>query len=240
MPCENCHRARKVYDPSLKAMRLCPGCGGDGWRIRRKGEPEWDEYLGQPVATAETRKPEPMSPARLDAELQRVERDLLLRSGGVDPNEAFDWERKREARDKGASYAELERVLGELQIELPPGRSFIAWVYHSGLNVSLSPSAARTEEILIGWIADRMRGKVRIPREYFDEQQAELRQQARWLTREGLTEAEVAKHLGISRSYVRDSIKSAPADTLRVSLRGPDSEPGEACEPLHARIPASL
>lgn len=226
VPCDFCHRSGKAYSPSLQRITPCPVCDGRKWRTRRAGEPEWDEMTGQPVATSETRKPEPMSPQRLDSELQRVELDLRLRAGDTDPNEAYSWERAREARDKGTSYTELERVLGVMQIEEPIARSAINWIYFADVGASLPEC---DESALIEWISARMRGKVRVPRAFFEAQQAETRAEAKRLLKEGSSDLEVARSLGISRETVRQCVSSVSAGIIPVvTPRGQDVD-----EPLH-------
>lgn len=212
VPCGYCHRTGTVYKATERRLSPCPVCDGAKWRPRRPGEPEWDEYTNTLVATSEQpKKAEPMSPERLEAELARVEHSLILSSGEVDPNEAYGWEKAREARDKGASYQELERVLGIMQMEFPEGRSAVNSAYLTdGIGSTLSQDL---DDALIGWIADRMRGRIRVPKRFYEEQLAERRERVRAMLRAGVDEVTICKEVGVGRRFVR----TETSGTLRVS-----------------------
>lgn len=216
VPCTFCHRSGKAYSPALRRVTPCPVCNGAKWRPRRPGEPAWDEMTGQLVSTAETRKPEPMSPQRLENEIARLETSLRLSAGEIDPTEKEAWERARENRDKDASYAELERVLGVMQIELPLARSAVTSAYLSGLGCGLP---RHLDEAMIAWISARMRGPVRIPKRLYAAQQEALREECRKLLKAGTSEDSVMKELGVGRRLIRDEL----AAMLRVSGGPPAS-----------------
>lgn len=206
VPCRLCNPSSVKPRPTIAS---CPGCDGDGWRKRRKGDQAWDEYTGLPVATdAEPKKAEPMSPARLEAELARVHHDLILREGLVDPNEAYGWEKAREVRDREASYRELERALDVMQVEWPTGRSAVTWGYFG-----IGTLSRDVDELVVGWISDRMPGKIRIPSRLYRAQQEAIRNEIRRLAKSGATSEQIAAEVGVSQSRVRTVL----AGTMRVS-----------------------
>jgi hypothetical protein len=206
VPCRLCNPSSGKPRPKLSS---CPGCDGDGWRKRRKGDPAWDEYTGLPVATdAEPKKAEPMSPARLEAELARVQHDLILREGRVDPDEAYSWEKDRERRDRDASYRELERALDVMQIEWPLGRSAVTWSYFG-----IGTLSRELDELVVGWIAARMPRKIRVPSHIYKQQQEEVRGEIRRMAKSGATLEQIAAEMGVGLSRVRTVL----AGTMRVS-----------------------
>ena len=213
VPCDLCHKSGRAYSRVLRTVTVCPLCDGTGWRRRRKGDAAWDEYLGQEIATVEQpKRAEPMSPQRLETELAHIRHDLMMREGIVDPHESYGWERERARRDQDASYRELERALDVMQIEFPVGRSLITDYYLGGL-ADGSKLPQWLDDRLIGWIADRMPRRIRIPHRIHKQQQEERRVTIRKLAKDGVGEEEIAERMECSRKFVRAVI----ADTLQVS-----------------------
>lgn len=225
VPCTFCHRSGKAFSPALKRVTACPVCDGHKWRKRRAGEPAWDEMTGQPIATVEARKPEPMSPQRLEAELARIEHTLRLHDGDFDPDEKETWEAAREKRDAEASYPELERVLDVMQIQWPLARSFVTARYFSGMRERVSVAELNADDIVVAWISDRMRGPVRIPKHFYDQQQEELKAECRELLRHGVSEREIMSELAVGKRFIR----TVAAGILQVSS-GPPPSPVSARE----------
>jgi len=206
IPCPDCRHNRRVG-------RGCLACDGRGYRPRRKGDPEVDGYAAKPVTVEPKPRVSPMSPARLDAALAAVTRNLLAYDGLIDPYEAEGWEREVEARNRSGSYQALERALDRMQLEIPLGRSFITWVYFSGLAPRLNAAGRHLDDLLVDWLAARMPGKIWIPKPYFDAQQAERAQRVRELLAAGWEEDAICAEVGVSRKLVR----AEAAATLRVS-----------------------
>lgn len=200
-PCRLCNPSS--LQPRKK-ITACLGCTGDGWRRRTPGEPVYDEYTGRPIATLEEpKKATPMSPERLEAELHRVERGLRLSDGVADPDERFGWEAERERQAKDGSYRELERVLDYMQIHIPTVRSFVNWVYLSGVDVRLTVSSRRVDSTVVGWMSRQMRGRIMVPRRFYLEQLEERKREVRRLTAAGVDVRGVARMVGVSQGFVR-------------------------------------
>ena len=180
-------------------------CEGAGWRKRRKGDQEWDEMTGQLVATAATKlKPIPMSPARIDAEIGRLQALQVAREGDIDPDEAFGWERQRIRRDQEGSYRELERVLDRMQIDWPEGRSTLNSMYLTEPAVSYS---ATTELLLVAWVARHMPSAIRVPKRYHQALQARLKGDIRALAAEGHSHAFIAAQLEVPLRLVTGTLQ---------------------------------
>lgn len=198
VPCGVCLRSGR-----RRNGKPCLMCDGTGWRRRRKGEPHYDEYLGTEVDTAATKRPEGMSPQRIDAELERLGHSLKLSEGLADPEEAYGWERNRERRDKGASYAELDRVLEALRAVRPFDWDFITWVYGSGLDVELDRVGRAWEERIVAAIAQVMSGAIRIPRREHEELKDRKRREILALAHQGLEAEEIAAAVPAPVRWVR-------------------------------------
>lgn len=223
-PCRLCNPSSGKPRPTIAS---CPGCDGDGWRKRRPGDPQWDEYTGSVIATSEQpKKAVPMTPARLEAELARVETDLRLREGGVDPNESYGWERERKLRDAEASYPELERVLDVMQIEWPVGRSTVTSLYFTGLPRPPSAAWERLDHQVVSWIAERMRGRIRIPRRFWEAQQEQRKATIRQLAKQGWDERDIAREVGCSRRFTRTVLAGTINSTAGAVVNSHPSDPG--------------
>lgn len=170
----------------LIGSHVCPSCDGRGERKRRKGDPEYDGYLGTVLGDASVRLSEPRRAARSVSEGDSLREP---------------WERLREARDAAGSYRELERVLSLA----PDGyRWIITARYDHGLDV---PERYETEAV--AWIAKTMRGPIKVPARYHKMLMAERRRLVRSLLSSGLEIHQVAEEAGVSRRYVRDLIEGS-------------------------------
>lgn len=198
VPCSDCLRSGRVFN-SETGWKLCPVCDGRGWRRRHRGEPAFDEYTGETVLEAK-RNPNPI--------VGDVAPALGLDAVEVGP---YAWERARAARDKSCSYPELERALSKLQIEAPNARHLITMIYFSGLDVRLTPVVRLAEGEVVAWLAREMRGRIRIPRAEYEEQQERRRKRVMALHWEGLEDREIARALGVSMRYVDRIISAARA-----------------------------
>src|SRR5215471_5490927 len=74
VPCGLCLRSGRVLQrvDGRTVRRLCPLCDGSGWRRRRKGEEEWDEYLGKPLRSHR----KPAEPFRLADDIRRLSAEI--------------------------------------------------------------------------------------------------------------------------------------------------------------------
>src|SRR6185312_8313056 len=108
--------------PAPGRKKTCPVCQGTGkTRLHQKcescdgkGKFAVDGYTGR-VSDESARKPQPMAPEAVDAEISRLKSSLTISAGLTDPNEAYGWERARERQLKSGSYQHLERALETLR-----------------------------------------------------------------------------------------------------------------------------
>jgi len=198
--------------PAPMRTRKCEPCRGKG-SVRGQqcphceglGRLAYDSYTGR-VAGSDARKPDPMTPARTEAELQRLSLSLKLSEGEIDPNEAYGWERAIERRDRGASYRELSRALERLRSEDGVGWDFIVWIYGCGLEVELTPGAKAWEERLVARLAELMPSRIRIPKHLYEELKERKRLTAISLSQEGLEVSEIADAVLLPEHVVQQFI----------------------------------
>ncbi len=185
--------------PGGGRKRKCPGCDGSG-KVRQsqlcpvcegQRKIEVDSYVGR-VSGADTRRPEPMSPAQIEAELERLALQLD-RTGRIDPQETFGWERAIQRRDRAGSYRELEHILAALRQVRPAAFDFLLWIYGTGLDVELTAAAKRTEEELVAAIAKLMPSKIKLPHHLARELAERKEDVVLRLSRDGVDIEEIAE-----------------------------------------------
>lgn len=199
VPCE-CRTGRVRRG---KTVLLCLVCNGTAWRLRRPGEPEWDEYIGARVGGAETKTLRSMTPRELDESITRLRRNEATREGRVAADDLIGWERGRRARDASGSYAELERALELLRDRSYALHRLLDLIYGAGVALEMSEAMARREELAIRWLANTMRGAVRIPAWAWEAETEKLVDEVKRLGVEGLKVSEIASELGMSQRRVK-------------------------------------
>jgi hypothetical protein len=174
-PCASCtprmSPSRSSVLPVEKhGCRPCLACDGAGWRKRRAGEQEWDEYAGVEMA------PEPTGlvnevkqalalekerPEILDLALRRADRTLAEMTG-VTHEEGWEaaWRRKSGA----GSYRELAMALERLR-DVEPMRYSIVWrvVVMAEERTLAEPVAAFLNESMV-MLAGMMPERIKVPR----------------------------------------------------------------------------
>lgn len=190
--------------PAPGRKRKCPACDGKGvTRLRRKCEIcdglqtiAVDSYTGR-VADKDDRKPQPMSPERLDAEIRRLQTPIN------DPTESYGWEKAVESRNRQGSYRELEKALEWLRSHDETGWEFITWVYSSGLEVELSSWAKLREDGYIAKLSDHMpRGRVKIPKRLHTDLMDRKRKTVRQMLKLGISKPEIANVVLLSEKTI--------------------------------------
>lgn len=194
VPCE-CRNGRIQKGSQV---RLCLVCNGSAWRLRRAGEPAWDEYVGSRVGGEETSQLRTMSRQELDETITRLERAELAREDRVAKDDLIGWERGRRARDASGSYEELERSLERLRVLAYTARRTLDLHYGAGM-----PVPERRLELIIAWLAGDMRGPVRIPLWAWEQETEKLHGQVLELGEAGLQVSEIASALEMSQRRVK-------------------------------------
>jgi hypothetical protein len=154
VPCTACER------------RGCIVCDQTGWRRRRAGEEEWDEYVDAPIS--EAIKPIGISGVynreesirRLGQEIAKLEADAAAREGRYD-HERYGWEKQLAARDRHGSYAELGRALERLRSEWDEFYSALRSCYFVGIPVAMSEGRRLRVDCAEALLATWMRGQIR-------------------------------------------------------------------------------
>lgn len=207
VPCDLCLRSGYVIRRG-QGRRLCPLCEGSGWRKRRAGDEEWDEYLERPLRGSQ-RAREPFRLAddirRLSAQIERLEADEDARNGSYG-RERYGWEVERRRLERSGSYRELERLLSRLMLAWPSGYWVLHVVYWRGLPLTLSPRHAQLEVDAVGWIEERMPAEIRVPPWLLDggvSQSAKKRRTVHDLAAEGMSPGKIAFIVGLTRKKVK-------------------------------------
>lgn len=140
-----------------------------------------------------------MSPERVEAELQRISLSLRLSAGGVDPDEAYGWERARERRDRQGSYRELERALERLREQDQLGWEYLLWCYNPAVEATPGPR----EEALIALLASWLPERIKLPGHLARELSRRKHELIRALAKDELDEQDIADAALVSVSTVR-------------------------------------
>lgn len=208
VPCSVCLRTGFTA-----GRRICPLCGGSGWRRRRKGEDPFDEYTGEPVvdggSSAKHGAPFRLEDdyRRLGEQLDQIEQAQQERQGVY--SEMYGWEKAREAQERLGSYRELKRALGALQ-ELSPniyGVVRARWLF--GVPVNLIGRAVAIEQAAIIWVQGEMRGEIRVPPwlliDLFQQRKSRFEQ----LVQGGYSASEIASYLDLPKKRVKKMLRDA-------------------------------
>lgn len=210
VPCETCLRTGWVTDSSR--VWPCGGCGGRGWRRRRKGDQEWDEYLNMPVATAGLKPP--AREFKLDEDIRRLwfEIQKLERVDEPDNDDLLKALSSKDWLEKRGSYRELRRALAVLERRSPCVWGAVQRVYLRNVDTRSSRRFRLLEEIGVAFLAQEMRGPIRIPHAYqVDEAQRRVKGVVE-LAGEGMKAGEIARRLMIPKRKVQ-RILAALGDT---------------------------
>jgi DNA-binding transcriptional ArsR family regulator len=186
VPCETCRATGVVR--RRRGVFVCLICDGTGRKRREAGDPEWDAYLGMPLAEA--------------AELPR---EQLPAPAAPGPDEGYAWERAQRAHERAGSYRELRRHLEWLREAHPRWHQLIQAVLVEHAERELGPRAALELELGVVSLALRMRS-VRVPR-WLREPIAPAHQTVATLAAVGLKAGEIARALGMTKKAVRRQLK---------------------------------
>lgn len=205
IPCEDCKRRGWVR--TRQGDVLCLVCDGAGWRRRASVEEPWDEYVGLPTAEAASLPVMPSAPP-VDAILARLADEQAEREGRLS-GLAYGWERARAAADRRGSYRELRRSLGRMRDDRPNWHRLVVAKLVNDEPRSYTPRAELVVELGVVWIARDMRGPVRVPHWVIERERADqTRDTVELLAHDGLSPAQIAARLGISRKAVKRRIRS--------------------------------
>lgn len=189
VPCETCRRSGWVK--RRKESVVCLACDGQGWRRRQRDEPEWDSYLGLPVAEA--------------VQLPVETRPRLL----LDPvvhEASYGWERLRASYDRRGSYQELRVQLGRLG-EARPRRGHLIRV----VLVERQPRDLTRQDRLdleLGVVALALAMcTVRVPPWLLEHSQRTANDSIRQLAGQGFKPAQIAARLGVSGETVKRTLR---------------------------------
>lgn len=205
VPCEDCKR--RGWIRTRQGSTLCLLCDGTGWRRRHADEEPWDEYVGLPTAEAAQLPVMPSAPP-VDAILARLADEQAEREGRL-AGLAYGWERARAAHDRRGSYRELRRSLERLADARPHWHRLVLakLVYHEPR--LFTPSAELAVDLGVVWTALDMRGPVRVPHWVMERERADrTRDTVALLAHDGLSPAQIAARLGMSKKAVKRRIRS--------------------------------
>lgn len=197
VPCETCRRRGEVR--ARGGWTLCLVCDGAGWK-RREDEPAWDAYIGLPLDEAND-LPRATSPPRL---------------GDVE-DAGHAWESLRGRYDSHGSYRELRRQLDWLS--LTDSRRYLLirriLVDHEPRTIDHATGV----ELRIGvvMIARRMR-KVRVPAWLIERGNARQNRTIEGMAAEGLSPAQIAREVGLSREAVKRKLRKKGQREKRAGL----------------------
>lgn len=205
----------------LPATRFCPSCGGSGWRKRNKGEKAWDEYLEAPVRDETQRKQS--SPRgfrvdedirRLSTEIDRLDRQRQIREGDF-KEERYAWEIRRDRQHRQGSYRELGRALGRLEERSRAAYNAITYCYEFRPETNPAGQLARWEDLGVTFVAQTMRGEIRIPAHLTERVEAQDRKHtAAELLAGGMSVSKVAKFLGLRKQKVKEIAKAITPNVM--------------------------
>lgn len=207
VPCTYCLRTGRLAD------RYCPVCLGHGWRKRKAGEDAWDEYTGAPIRDDESAKGHAQAFRLADdfrkvsAELARVSATLAQSEGRI-PDEPYAWESAKRRYWRHGSYGELAVALSAMADRASGLYGVIRLVYLSGLPADCIQYRAEDEQSGRYWLAEAMRGPIRIPRWIEEPMGQEKRKTVAELVAAGLTPAQVARVLRIPKEKARRMCRS--------------------------------
>lgn len=208
VPCENCDHLGRVVDE--RGERYCPVCGGEGWRKRRSGDEEWDEYTETPLADIAVGLAGLPSIGediqRLTSSIDRIQADLDARAGKFE-HEQYAWEKTKKAYLRGGSYAELDRALGIMAIRMPYLHSALALDIARALPRERARNAETLITIGLAYLATEMRGPIRVPKWIMYERSVKQAPTAKQLALEGMKAPQIAKRLGLSKSKVKHLLR---------------------------------
>lgn len=205
VPCTFCDRTGRIA--SRPVERHCPVCNGFGWRKRRAGDEEWDEYTETPLSEVQLGASGLPSVGeeiqRLTSSIDRIQADLDAREGKFDQAEQYGWEKARRSYYRNGSYAELDRALVVLSRELPHLHAALLLATAKAL-----PRHARYREWFVvematAYVAKEMRGQIRVPKWITFERSVKQAPSVKQLALEGMKAPAIAKRLGLSKSKVK-------------------------------------
>jgi hypothetical protein len=210
VPCDDCKR--RGWLRTRQGDVLCLVCDGQGWRRRQHEEEPWDEYVGLPTAEAAQLPTMPSAPA-VDAILARLADERDEREGRL-AGLAYGWERARAAADRRGSYKELRRSLDRMRGDRPQWHRLVVAKLVNDEPRSYTPKAETAVELGVVWVALDMRGPVRVPPWVMERERADrARDTVELLARDGLTPAQIAQRLGMTKKAVKRRLRSRiPSD----------------------------
>lgn len=204
VPCDDCKRRGRIR--TRQGEVLCLLCDGSGWK-RRTVEDPWDEYVGLPTAEAAQLPVMPSAPP-VDAILARLADEQAEREGRL-AGLAYGWERARAAAERRGSYRELRRSLDRMRDERPGWHRLLVAKLVNDEPRAYTARAATVVELGIVWVALDMRGPVKVPHWVMERERADrARDSVELLAHDGLSPAQIATRLGMSRKAVKRRLRT--------------------------------
>lgn len=190
-PCASCIPKTSASEGRLEVQGVhgcsrCVVCDGVGWRKRRAGEPEWDEYAAVEMAPPPTGllnevkqalALEKERPGLRDVALRRADR-VLQEMTGVTHEEpwADSWRRKC----RQGSYRELQRALERLR-DSEEARYRVIWrlvILDDGTVPNERIAAFLNESMVV--LASMMPDRIKLPRHLTPEEGHRARKASLW------------------------------------------------------------
>lgn len=204
VPCELCDRSGRYRVRA--GSRVCPACGGSGWRRRRPEDEEWDEYTETLLADAQLGVAGLPSVGediqRLTASIDRIQADLDARAGLFD-QEQYGWEKARRSYYRHGSYAELDRSLTIMARGFPYLHSVLVQATARALPARPARNGKTVVAMGEAYLATEMRGPIRVPKWISYERSVSKTPTVKQLAMEGMKSPQIAKRLGLSKSKVK-------------------------------------
>ncbi len=209
VPCPACRRTGKVT--SGEGIRTCLTCSGTGWRRRRPGEQEWDEYLNLPVSTAQSVVKARSKPFKLDEDIRRLSSELERLEARDDPrsDELLRALPRKEWFDRRGSYRELRRALDVLASRSRCVYDAIHRRYLRNVPVEMSPHVEQLVAIGVTFLAREMRGEIRVPHAWRETEAEQIQRSVLELADRGRGHRAIARELGVPLKRVKSILGRA-------------------------------
>lgn len=185
--CETATARSGFGEPVVSTMR-CGHCGGEGCgqcgnvgRVKVARRDPYDTGVGafDPVARDQRE-----DAARVEAILDRIRKDELLRKGEIATVDFEAMLDRAEGRDRRGSYRELRAALDSM------------------------PASVRGAGAVV-WLATHLPKTIRIPQWAYERELDEIRDEVLELKEAGLKVSEIADALSISQRQVKANLRSA-------------------------------
>jgi DNA-binding CsgD family transcriptional regulator len=191
VPCETCMRRGEVRVRG--GWQLCLLCEGQGWK-RREHEQPWDAYVELPLVDAAELPREPTLASPISDEMRE---------------QAYGWERLRDAYDRHGSYRQVRLQLDHLSLVAPLRFRLVRTVIVEHELRELDATMHVQMQLGVVQIARRIPNP-RVPAWLLERSYAaERRDTIEALAADGFTAGEIARKLGIPKGTARKYLKRA-------------------------------